>query len=66
MTPKPFLTPAELAARWGGRMTTATLNQWRYLGRGPRYVKLGQSVVYSLEAIEQYEAEQTRTPGEPV
>lgn len=32
------------AARIG--TTEGTLNTWRYLGKGPKYVKIGRRVVY--------------------
>jgi hypothetical protein len=52
------LHQAELARRWciSGR----TLERWRWLGQGPRYLKLGGRVVYRLADIEAYEAERTR------
>jgi len=38
-----------------------TLERWRWLGRGPKYLKIGGRVVYRLEDIESYEAEQMRS-----
>ena len=31
-----------------------TLARWRWAGRGPRFVKLGSAVRYSLDALERY------------
>ena len=48
----------ELAARWN--ISHRTLERWRWTGEGPQYVKLGGRVVYRLEDVEAYEAEQVR------
>ena len=51
------LTPKDLSARW--HIATRTLDNWRWRGEGPRYLKIGgRRVVYRLEDIEAYEAEQ--------
>ena len=39
----------------------ATLERWRWSGKGPAFVKLGGRVVYRLEVIETFEAEGNRT-----
>ncbi len=44
-----------LAARWG--ISERTLEQWRWQGRGPKYLKLGGRVVYRLADVEAFEAE---------
>jgi hypothetical protein len=41
-------------------MSTRTLEQWRWKGIGPRYLKIGGRVLYRLEDIEAYEAAQRR------
>lgn len=38
----------------------ATLRQWRWLNRGPRWVKIGKSVRYRWSDIDAYVDEQTR------
>ena len=43
-----------LAQRW--LISPRTLEQWRWQGRGPRYLKIGGRVIYSLVEIEAYEA----------
>ena len=48
-----FLTPRELASRW--RMSHKTLEKWRYVKKGPPYVKVGKRVRYHLETIENFE-----------
>ena len=49
------LTQTALAERWN--MSPRTLEQWRWRGVGPRYLKIGHRVIYPIEFIETYEAE---------
>lgn len=53
-----FLTQQQLAARW--MMSPRTLEQWRWLGKGPRFTKIGARVLYSDADIAAYEAAQVR------
>jgi hypothetical protein len=48
----------DLARRWS--MSERTLERWRWLGQGPRFLKLGGRVLYRLEDIEAFEAERVR------
>ena len=50
------LTSLDLARRW--RMSTRTLERWRWLRFGPAYLRLGKVVVYRLEDVEAFEASQ--------
>lgn len=50
------LSQIELAARWN--ISHRTLERWRTTGEGPRFIRLIGRVVYRLEDIEAYEAEQ--------
>jgi hypothetical protein len=43
-----------LAERW--RVSGRTLEQWRWQGKGPRYLKIGGRVVYRVEDVEAFEA----------
>ncbi|MBM3536054.1 MAG: DNA-binding protein [Alphaproteobacteria bacterium] len=52
------LNQAELARRWA--LNHRTLERWRWMGCGPRYLKIGGRVVYRLADIETYEAAQLR------
>ena len=52
------LNQTELARRW--KLSPRTLERWRWLGQGPRFMKLGGRVAYRLEDIETFEAEQLR------
>ena len=47
-------TQNQLAARW--KHSPRTLEQWRWKGIGPRYLKIGGRVIYPLEEVEAYEA----------
>jgi hypothetical protein len=49
-----LLEQNELARRW--RMSPRTLEQWRWQGRGPRFLKLGGRVVYPASEVEAFEA----------
>ena len=48
----------KLAARWN--ISPRTLERWRWAGEGPQFIKLGGRVVYRLEDVEAFEAEQIR------
>ncbi|GIX10640.1 MULTISPECIES: helix-turn-helix transcriptional regulator [Acetobacterales] len=58
------LTQSELARRWC--LSPRTLERWRWLGQGPRFLKIGGRVAYRLEDIEAYEAAQLRTSSTAV
>lgn len=55
MSRKKVLTPQELAERWGGSVGVRTLANWRSVGKGPRYMKLGGRVAYEVSVIEAWE-----------
>jgi hypothetical protein len=48
------LDQKHLAERW--LISPRTLEQWRWQGRGPRYLKIGGRVVYRLADIEAFES----------
>lgn len=54
-----FFNQKQLAARWG--LSHRTLEQWRWLGVGPQYLKLGGRVVYRLEDVEAFEAKRVHS-----
>ena len=41
-------------------MSPRTLERWRWLKQGPRYIKLGGHVAYRLEDVEAFETMQAR------
>jgi predicted site-specific integrase-resolvase len=53
------LTQSEVARRWC--LSPRTLERWRWLGKGPPFLKIGGRVAYRLEDIEKFEAAQIRT-----
>ena len=52
MIMNPNLTSAQAAAFLGVKV--ATLSDWRYRGRGPRYVKMGRRVHYRYSDIVEF------------
>lgn len=56
-----LLTQAALARRW--KVSPRTLERWRWLGRGPQYMKVGGQVRYRFTDVEAYEAEQLQATG---
>jgi len=48
------ITQEQLAARW--HLSPRTLEQWRWLGKGPRFFKIGARVLYDDDDIEDFEA----------
>ncbi|MCC3861774.1 helix-turn-helix domain-containing protein [Emcibacteraceae bacterium Y4] len=52
------LNQIELADPWN--LSERTLERWRWLGEGPAFMKLGGRVVYRVEDIEAFEANQMR------
>ncbi len=43
----------QLADRW--HISPRTLEQWRWRGVGPRYLKIGARVIYPFDHVEDYE-----------
>ena len=53
--PEPaFMCQKALAKRWD--ISVKTLEQWRWKGIGPRFLKIGNRVRYDLAEIERFEA----------
>lgn len=52
-----YLTADELATRW--HMAPKTLANWRTQGCGPKFVKTGRRVLYSMSVIEYWEKNRT-------
>jgi hypothetical protein len=53
------MSQVELAHRWG--ISPRTLERWRWIGQGPKFLKLGGRVVYRIQDVENYEEEQLRS-----
>jgi hypothetical protein len=54
------LNQIELSRRWS--ISPRTLERWRWLRQGPRYLKIGGRILYRLDDIEAYEAGQVHAP----
>lgn len=54
------LNQIELSRRWS--ISPRTLERWRWLHQGPRYLKIGGRILYRLDDIETYEAAQVHAP----
>ena len=52
------LNQIDLARRW--RISPRTLERWRWLREGPRYLKLGGRVLYRVADIEAFEQSMLR------
>ena len=52
------LNELELADGWG--MSHLTLQRWRVMGLGPKFLKLGGKVSYRIEDVEEYEQHSLR------
>lgn len=63
MTPSndnnPYLTPDELSARYHGRIAIRTLANWRCLGGGPKFTKVGGRILYSMVEVMAWEKART-------
>ena len=53
-----LLDEPKLAARLG--VSRATLQSWRYAGRGPKYIKIGRLIRYRVADVDAYLRAQTR------
>lgn len=53
-----YLDQNELAARW--RISPRTLERWRWLRKGPDFIKVGGSVRYSVEDVRRFENDRRR------
>jgi hypothetical protein len=56
------LNQIDLSRRWS--ISPRTLERWRWLKAGPRYLKIGGRVVYRLDDVESFEVAQTRNDPE--
>lgn len=61
MNQETYLTPAEVSQRYGGKISTRTLSNWRSSGNGsgPLFTKVGGRVFYPLSKLVAWEAKRT-------
>jgi Helix-turn-helix domain len=56
-----LLNEQETADYLGG-VPTRTLRQWRYVGKGPAYIRIGRHIRYRVEDLDGYVAGQRGDP----
>lgn len=56
---KEFLTPSEVVARYGGKITTRTLANWRSQGVSPPFTKVGGRILYPVKELLEWERRRT-------
>lgn len=54
-----FLTAKQVSERYNGLLSVNTLNNWRNLGNGPAFLKIGGKVLYPLEKLVEWEQRNT-------
>lgn len=54
-----FLTPRMLIDRYKNAITLRTLANWRSIGDGPEYTKIGGRVLYTLSKVLAWETKRT-------
>lgn len=54
-----YITPQELHVRWKGRISVRTLSNWRSLGTGPKFTKVGGRILYPLDEVIAWECKNT-------
>jgi hypothetical protein len=54
-----FLTTQQVADRYDGNISVRTLNNWRNLGSGPAFTKIGGKVLYPIEKLIEWEQRNT-------
>lgn len=54
-----LMSARDLVDRWRGLVSTRTLANWRSLSTGPRYVKIGGRIAYTLDSVQEWEESRT-------
>lgn len=50
-----FLTPEEVCERYRREISAGTLRNWRAQRLGPPYVKIGKSVLYPIQGLDEWD-----------
>lgn len=50
-----FLTTDEVAERYRGEISVGTLRNWRAQRVGPPFMKIGKSVLYPVQALDDWD-----------
>lgn len=56
-----YISEKELARRWG--FSHKTLQQWRWHGLGPAYLRIGGRIRYTSEQIRDFEQQHLSSPA---
>lgn len=48
-----LLSTKELAVRW--KISPSTIRKWRVQKKGPKYIRIGGTVRYRIEDVQEYE-----------
>lgn len=56
---KKYLTASEVSVRLNGHVKAQTLANWRNLGTGPAFTKLGGKVLYPVDKLDEWLAKNT-------
>jgi hypothetical protein len=59
MPDEKFLTAEEVCKRYRDAVTLHTLDNWRALGIGPSYIKVGRAVLYPVNELEAWDHQNT-------
>lgn len=54
-----FMTPQQVSDRYDGNITVRTLSNWRNLGSGPPFSKIGGRVLYPADKLLEWEQRNT-------
>lgn len=54
-----YLTPAQVAERYEGRISVRTLANWRFQGNGPAFSRIGGRVLYPEDKLLEWEDKRT-------
>lgn len=60
---KKFLTPVEVSERYSGAIDVRTLANWRSVGKGPPFTKIGGKVLYQFDSLIEWEQARTVLPS---
>jgi hypothetical protein len=55
MVQSKFLTAEEVCERYRGEISIGTLRNWRALRVGPPFVKIGKSVLYPVQDLDEWD-----------
>jgi hypothetical protein len=55
MTDTKYLTADEVVERYRGEVSAGTLRNWRAQRVGPPFIKIGKSVLYPVQALDEWD-----------